>query len=298
MQRQRLHGIREKHLHDPTSYRIALQYNRHAWHHTGHPCDRPKQSVHQSILPTFDAVSKDIKLLPPKQEDIGPNSQKIIWLPLKSMPKSPTAVISLTPKHGNLPTETQTFTIRNAIIPQAPARIPFAAEPVFVPLPDKQPKPINPRDLNASAFLSGSDKGLVITINVHDDKFFQPFSNLGDLWQGDSVQLSVAPLTGQKSLSLMLALLAGKPTVLVETRLNPDTKPEDFPLSIIGSANGDGPLQYTVTIPWSALPGIQNECRISLLVNDNDGGGRKGWIEFHSGIGSFKDTSLFGLYSF
>ena len=253
---------------------------------------------HQSILPTFDAVSKDIKLLPPKQEDIGPNSQKIIWLPLKSMPKSPTAVISLTPKHTDLPTETQTFTIRNAIIPQAPARIPFAAEPVFVPLPDKQPKPINPRDLNASAFLSGSDKGLVITVDVDDDKFFQPFSNLGDLWQGDSVQLSVAPLTGQKSLSLMLALLAGKPTVLVETRLNPDTKPEDFPLSIIGSTNGDGPLQYTVTIPWGALPGIQNECRISLLVNDNDGDGRKGWIEFHSGIGSFKDTSLFGLYSF
>ena len=241
---------------------------------------------HQSILPTFDAVS------------IGPNSQKIIWLPLKSMPKSPTAVISLTPKHTDLPTETQTFTIRNAIIPQAPARIPFAAEPVFVPLPDKQPKPINQRDLNASAFLSGSDKGLVITVDVDDDKFFQPFSNLGDLWQGDSVQLSVAPLTGQKSLSLMLALLAGKPTVLVETRLNPDTKPEDFPLSIIGSTNGDGPLQYTVTIPWSALPGIQNECRISLLVNDNDGDGRKGWIEFHSGIGSFKDTSLFGLYSF
>ena len=152
--------------------------------------------------------------------------------------------------------------------------------------------------MSANAFISRSDKGLVITIDVQDDKFFQPFSNLGDVWQGDSVQLSVAPLDGQKAVSLMLALLAGKPTVLVETRLNPDSKAEDFPLSIIGSPNGDGPLQYMVTIPWSALPGIQNECRISLLVNDNDGDGRKGWIEFHSGIGSFKDTSLFGLYSF
>ena len=250
------------------------------------------------VSPTFDAVSKDIKLLPAQQADIGPNSQKIVWLYLKSIPSSNITVISLTPKYMKLPTETQTFTLRSAIIPKAPARAPFAAEPVYIPLPDKRPVAINPNDLSANAFLSKSDKGLVFTIDVNDDKFFQPFSNLGDVWQGDSVQLSVAPLEGRKALSLMLALLAGKPTVLVETRLNPDSKPEDFPLSIIGSTNGDGPLQYTDTIPWNALPGIQNECRISLLINDNDGNGRKGWIEFHSGIGSFKDTSLFGFYSF
>ena len=250
------------------------------------------------VSPTFDAVSKDIKLLPNQQAEININSQKIVWLYLKSMPTSNVAVISLTPKHTNLPTETQTFTLHSAIIPKAPARIPLAAEPIYIRLPDKHPIPINPNDLSANAFLSRSDQGLVFTIDVKDDKFYQPFSNLGDVWQGDSVQLSVAPLEGQKSVSLMLALCDGKPTVLIETQLNPDSKPEDFPLSIIGSTNGDGPLQYTVTIPWSALPGIQNECRISLLVNDNDGNGRKGWIEFHSGIGSTKDTSLFGLYSF
>ncbi|MCR5382375.1 MAG: hypothetical protein K6G44_15430 [Lentisphaeria bacterium] len=250
------------------------------------------------VYPTFDAVSKDIELLPNQQAEISINSQKIVWLYLKSMPKSDKAVISLTPKDMKLPTETKTFTLRSAIIPQTPQRIPFAAEPIYIPLPDKKPKPINPNDLSANAFLSKSDKGLVITVDVNDDKFFQPFSNLGDVWQGDSVQLSIAPLDGQKSVSLMLALLARKPTVLVETRLNPDSKAEDFPLSIIGSTNGDGPLQYTVTIPWEALPGIKGNCRISLLVNDNDGNGRKGWIEFHSGIGSFKDTSLFGTYSF
>ncbi|MBR5838130.1 MAG: hypothetical protein IKZ84_06255, partial [Victivallales bacterium] len=250
------------------------------------------------VFPTFEAVSKDIELLPDQRAEVGLNSQKIVWLYLKSMPKSPVAVVSLTPKHMNFPTETQTFTLRSAIIPKAPARIPLAAEPIYVPLPDKHPISINPNDLSANAFISRSDKGLIFTVDIKDDKFFQPFSNLGDVWQGDSVQLSIAPLDGQKSVSLMLALLAGKPTVLIETRLNPDSKAEDFPLSIIGSTNGDGPLQYMVTIPWDALPGILNECRISLLVNDNDGNGRKGWIEFHSGIGSFKDTSLFGLYSF
>ena len=250
------------------------------------------------VFLTFDAVSQDIELLPNQQAEINFNSQKIVWLYLKSMPTSNVAVISLTPKDMNLPTESQTFTLHSAIIPKAPARIPLAAEPIYIHLPDKHPIPINPNDLSANAFISKSDQGLVFTVDVKDDKFFQPFSNLGDVWQGDSVQLSIAPLDGQKSVSIMLALLARKPTVLVETRLNPGSKAEDFPLSIIGSTNGDGPLQYTVTIPWSALPGIQNECRISLLVNDNDGNGRKGWIEFHSGIGSTKDTSLFGLYSF
>ena len=247
---------------------------------------------------TLGVNSNDLDLHGASLKMIPANSTETLWLPLKTVPTIHYPHMTLRPQIPNCWFETQDVTLRSAIIPQAPERIPFATEPVFIPLPDKQPKSINPSDLNASAFLSKSDKGLVFTVDVHDDKFFQPFSNLGDLWQGDSVQLSVAPLTGQQSVSLMLALLAGKPTVLVETRLNPDSKPEDFPLSIVGSTNGDGPLQYTITIPWDALPGIKDECRISLLVNDNDGNGRKGWIEFHSGIGSTKDTSLFGTYSF
>ena len=30
-----------------------------------------------------------------------------------------------------------------------------------------------------------------------------------------------------------------------------------------------------------------------MLINDNDGQGRKGWIEYGSGIGKNIDTSLF-----
>ena len=124
------------------------------------------------VSPTFDAVSKDIKLLPNQQAEININSQKIVWLYLQPMPTSNVAVISLTPKHTNLPTETQTFTLHSAIIPKAPARIPLAAEPIYIRLPDKHPIPINPNDLSANAFLSRSDQGLVFTIDVKDDKFY------------------------------------------------------------------------------------------------------------------------------
>ena len=30
-----------------------------------------------------------------------------------------------------------------------------------------------------------------------------------------------------------------------------------------------------------------------MLVNDNDGAGREGWVEYASGIGKTKDTTLF-----
>ena len=32
----------------------------------------------------------------------------------------------------------------------------------------------------------------------------------------------------------------------------------------------------------------------SLIVNDNDGSGRKGYLEYTSGIGNGKNTALFG----
>lgn len=34
--------------------------------------------------------------------------------------------------------------------------------------------------------------------------------------------------------------------------------------------------------------------KFSLLVNDNDGEGGRGWLEYNSGIGSSKDVNAFG----
>lgn len=56
---------------------------------------------------------------------------------------------------------------------------------------------------------------------------------------------------------------------------------------------------YEFKIPWSSLlksgqnPIEGNSLGFSAMVNDNDGGGRKGWLEYASGIGETKDTSLF-----
>ena len=54
---------------------------------------------------------------------------------------------------------------------------------------------------------------------------------------------------------------------------------------------------YEVVIPWSTL-GFQGSPKgkcmgFNVLVNDDDGKGRRGWINWAPGIGEWKDPSLF-----
>ncbi len=57
---------------------------------------------------------------------------------------------------------------------------------------------------------------------------------------------------------------------------------------------------YEVKIPWSGIffdgfaPKAGASYRFAALVNDNDGAGRRGWIEYGQGIGSGKSVTKFG----
>jgi hypothetical protein len=59
-------------------------------------------------------------------------------------------------------------------------------------------------------------------------------------------------------------------------------------------------ISYEAAIPWSELTyetdRVQEELKLkfSLLVNDNDGECRRGWIEYNSGIRTAKDINAFG----
>ena len=57
---------------------------------------------------------------------------------------------------------------------------------------------------------------------------------------------------------------------------------------------------YEWSMPWSEIVGIKGwhplpnqKLGFSMLWNDNDGDGRKGYIEYASGIGTAKDKKLF-----
>lgn len=63
------------------------------------------------------------------------------------------------------------------------------------------------------------------------------------------------------------------------------------------SPNG---VTYEVAIPWSQLlpdgkpPAEEKPLGFSMLLNDNDASGRRGWIQYMSGIGASKKPNLFG----
>jgi len=54
--------------------------------------------------------------------------------------------------------------------------------------------------------------------------------------------------------------------------------------------------------PWKELnplePGRGKLFSFSILVNDNDGAGRRGWIEWASGIGQGKNPKLYAVCRF
>ena len=53
---------------------------------------------------------------------------------------------------------------------------------------------------------------------------------------------------------------------------------------------------YYVAIPWSVIPRISYDdglVAFSMIINENDGAGRNGYIEWGSGIGAKKDPSKF-----
>ena len=71
----------------------------------------------------------------------------------------------------------------------------------------------------------------------------------------------------------------------------------------IGRHNGY--THYEMKVPWSEIiptedraPQVGDILGFSMLVNDNDGIGRRGWMEYASGIGTFKDSSLFTYIEF
>lgn len=71
---------------------------------------------------------------------------------------------------------------------------------------------------------------------------------------------------------------------------------EDLELAVV---NKGTKTYYEARIPWTTLlksgqkPTAGQEMAFSYLINDNDGEGRRGWIEYTSGIGETKNTELF-----
>jgi hypothetical protein len=158
-----------------------------------------------------------------------------------------------------------------------------------------------PADLSAKVWIAREGAELIVRIDVLDEKHHQPHSGAG-IWDADSIQMGLIGIqqTGtfwefgfaRSNQGEDMIHLFSRPsdTQDISDQIRLDTEPIN------------GGLRYTVKLPMEGLgladSDLREGLRFSLIVNDDDGEGRQGYIQISEGIGRTKDASLFPVLSF
>lgn len=163
------------------------------------------------------------------------------------------------------------------------------------------------QDLSADTKVTWDDQNLYTTIVVQDDVHAQSWSGV-DIWQGDSVQLGIdlskKDGSASKNVNELGFALNNQGSITkwrwrapegVQTgALNNHVQAE------ITRNEANHLTTYKLKIPFSELhkPGYtfstSDVIGFTLLINENDGAGRSGFMEYNQGIGTSKDATLFG----
>jgi len=157
-------------------------------------------------------------------------------------------------------------------------------------------------DRSALTWLRQENGRLRIRIDVTDDRHVQPHSGVG-VWRGDNVQLAML-LPGQ-DLTWEIGLTrlkSGNPEVYLWSAPS-GFDPAQIAAQISLKTERKGNLtRYDAEIPLDALgvkaADLSHGIRFNMLVNDDDGEGREGWIQIAPGIGENKDPAKYPMIVF
>jgi hypothetical protein len=156
-----------------------------------------------------------------------------------------------------------------------------------------------PEDFSGNIWAAYDDDHLYVYARVHDNVFSQP--NQGDaIWAGDSIQFAVsAGMPGEhlQWYEYGMALTAQGPELYrwMATQGHEAGTIENPDLQITRDETAKDTI-YQLALPWTELTPIATSdglLSLSIVVNENDGNGRRGYVEWGSGIGSSKQSSLF-----
>ena len=154
-------------------------------------------------------------------------------------------------------------------------------------------------DLSGKVNLKYDMENLYLSAEVTDNIFNQP-NNYNAMWRGDSIQFALGfDINSINGTNYGVGLCPDGETYIYRNAQEGNiggfggeaaqTLYTDGEAKVI--RQGDKTF-YEVKIPWAKtaveVPRIKKDSEIyfSLLVNDDDGGGRRGWIEYGGGIGS------------
>ncbi len=165
-----------------------------------------------------------------------------------------------------------------------------------------------PEDKSALTMINWDEEYFYMAAEVTDDAYYQPEPSATS-YRGDNIQLGVyiddgrhVPFgtAGTTFEELGLTLTGDKPEIYRtmsregKTEIGPVIENVEFMVKRNGTKT-----VYEFKISWRELlgedyvPKVDDEIGFSILFNENDGDGRKGWIEFGSGIGKTKDANQF-----
>ena len=143
-----------------------------------------------------------------------------------------------------------------------------------------------PSDLSATLYLTWDDNFLYIAADVDDDVHFQPYAE-AYLYMADSLQLGVDP-DNDNSLRVELQCAKTPTGDLVYARGPVDV---DFV-----AREKEGGMVYELALPAETL-GLHLEpgrlFGVNVVLNDNDGDGRKGWLDLTEGMARGKNPAKF-----
>lgn len=158
-----------------------------------------------------------------------------------------------------------------------------------------------PDDLSAVMWGGADYRGLYLKYKVTDNVFYQEKYKSSQAWQGDSVQVAfkLDNKAGRCDMELCIHLLDGKKADLYQHAQGflPRGNIDSISLRI---ARRGKIVYYYLFIPWELFypfnPFESDFIKTSFLVNDNDGHGRKSYVEWTKGIGESKNSSYYGKF--
>lgn len=154
-----------------------------------------------------------------------------------------------------------------------------------------------PGDLSGSLWLTHDDQNLYLSAKVTDDVFSQPNRD-GNIWGGDGIQLGMtagAPGEATATQEIGVALTDAGP---VDTwRWTPTTQagaPPGVQAKVVRDEAAHT-TTYEIAVPWSTLGFAAKDRLLSatVVVNENDGTGRRGWLSWGKGVAEAKNPALF-----
>ena len=166
------------------------------------------------------------------------------------------------------------------------------------------PEWTGPEDLDAKIYFMWDADNLYLAAEVQDDIHCHNDS-LRRAWAGDGIQFAVSKINNASAgrTEYGIALIEGEPKVdrYAYIGLNSgvlNEKDVEVYSGVEFEASRSGNITvYEAKFPWEQIyeskPDIStmDTIYISVLVNEDDGLGRKGWLEYNPGIGLSKNAA-------